>query len=314
MYYIHPGPHFLSRSISNGGLNIVKSIMQHCIDSRLLFCVIQMKTRAWYQNVFIFFPNTAFKMNAVYKAHFQTLSYSRKLVVTRMKREPTGCDRLSSFFCNEALLLPSSRQTSLSRLIVPSPGFTRNIHVLTDDDIRDISSNEIRRITKSSFAGYQEGFTCVAVNCPSCNHASSTTIKDANNDLGKLYINLRTGYSFCTQCFLSGPWSNLAKYIQALDVFQLKSEKAKSCKGTDMKSFDRPHIKCDSFLSGPPRIAQHLSLYTDTTSMTEANEMKGLWNLAQPIHSLSEETLGPFLDKLRLGVGRRTQISVVIGC
>ncbi len=174
------------------------------------------------------FQNTAFKMNAVCKAHVKTLSYSRKLVVPRVKREPTRCDRLSSFFSNEALLLPSSRQTS--GLIVPSSGLIRKIHILTDGDIRDISSNEIRRITKSSLAGFQEGFTCVAVNCPSCNHASSTTIKDANNDLGKLYINLRTGYSFCTQCFLSGPWSSLSKYIQALDVFQLKSEKAKSSK------------------------------------------------------------------------------------
>ncbi|XP_046460713.1 twinkle mtDNA helicase-like [Daphnia pulex] len=220
-------------------------------------------------------------MNAVCKAHVQTLSYSRKLVATRMKREPTRCERLSSFFSNEAVLLPSSRQTFLSRLIVPSPGLIRKIHILTDGDIRDISSNEIRRITKSSFAGFQEGYTCVAVNCPSCNHASPfTTIKDANNDLGKLYINLRTGYAFCTRCFLSGPWSSLSKYIQALDVFQLKSEKAKS---------------------SPPSIAQHLSQYTGTTSTTEANEMKGLWNLAQPIHSLSEETLGPFLDKLSLG-------------
>jgi hypothetical protein len=257
-------------------------------------------------------------MNAVCKAHVQTLSYSRKLVATRMKREPTRCERLSSFFSNEAVLLPSSRQTFLSRLIVPSPGLIRQIHVLTDGDIRDISSNEIRRITKSSFAGFQEGYTCVAVNCPSCNHASPfTTIKDANNDLGKLYINLRTGYAFCTRCFLSGPWSSLSKYIQALDVFQLKSEKAKSSKWADIKSSDRSHIKCDSchsFLSGPPSIAQHLSQYTCTTSTTEANEMKGLWNLAQPIHSLSEETLGPFLDKLSLGVGRRTQTSAVIGC
>lgn len=34
--------------------------------------------------------------------------------------------------------------------------------------------------------------------------------------------------------------------------------------------------------------------------------MRRLWNSAQPIQSLSEETLVPFLDKLRLGVGRRS--------
>lgn len=60
------------------------------------------------------------------------------------------------------------------------------------------------------------------------------------------------------------------------------------------------------YLSGPPGITQHLSQYTPTASTAEANEMRQLWNSAQPIHSLSEETLVPFLDKLRLGVGRRT--------
>ena len=58
------------------------------------------------------------------------------------------------------------------------------------------------------------------------------------------------------------------------------------------------------FFSDPPSITQHLSHYTPTTA--ENNEMRRLWNSAQPICSLSEETLVPFLDKLRLGVGRRS--------
>jgi hypothetical protein len=185
------------------------------------------------KRVFFSFGTQRSKMNAVCKAHLQTLSYSRKLVATRMKRETTKFDKLSNFSCNEVLLkLPSSQTSLLSRLIAPSAGLTRNIHVLTDVDVYDISSNEIRRIAKSRFGGFQEGFTCVAVNCPSCNHPLSTAAKNASNDLGKLHINLRTGYSFCTQCFLCGPWSSFAKYIQALDVYNLiKPEKAASCKG-----------------------------------------------------------------------------------
>ena len=185
------------------------------------------------KRVFFSFGTQRSKMNAVCKAHLQTLSYSRKLVATRMKRETTKFDKLSNFSCNEVLLkLPSSQTSLLSRLIAPSAGLTRNIHVLTDVDVYDISSNEIRRIAKSRFGGFQEGFTCVAVNCPSCNHPLSTAAKNDSNDLGKLHINLRTGYSFCTQCFLCGPWSSFAKYIQALDVYNLiKPEKAASCKG-----------------------------------------------------------------------------------
>ncbi|XP_057372006.1 twinkle mtDNA helicase-like [Daphnia carinata] len=214
-------------------------------------------------------------MNAVCKAHFQSLNYSRKLVVNRMKREPTRFGRISSFN-NQVLLLPSSHM-SFSKLNVPSSATTRRLHVLADEDRYDVSSTEIRRVIKSHFGGYQEGFTCVTVNCPSCNTLSSTT-KEASNDLGKLHINLRTGYSFCTRCFLSGPWSSLASYMKALGVSKLKSEKTKTC---------------------PPSITQHLSQYTPTTA--ETNEMRRLWNSAQPIHSLSEETLVPFLDKLRLG-------------
>ncbi|KAI9561434.1 hypothetical protein GHT06_012391 [Daphnia sinensis] len=216
-------------------------------------------------------------MNAVCKAHFQSLSYSRKLVVNRMKREPTSFGRISSFN-NQVLLLPSSH-TSFCKLIVPSSATNRSLHVLADEDRYDISSAEIRRVIKSHFGGYQEGFTCVTVNCPSCNTLSSTT-KEASNALGKLHINLRTGYSFCTRCFLSGPWSSLASYMKALGVSKLKSEKTKT---------------------SPPGITQHLSQYTPTASTAEANEMRQLWNSAQPIHSLSEETLVPFLDKLRLG-------------
>lgn len=174
-------------------------------------------------------------MNAVCKAHFQSLSYSRKLVVNRMKREPTRFGRILSFN-NQVLLLPSSH-TSFSKLIVPSSATTHSLHVLADEDRYDISSTEIRRVIKSHFGGYQEGFTCVTVNCPSCNTLSSTN-KEASNDLGKLHINLRTGYSFCTRCFLSGPWSSLASYMKALGASKLKSEKTKICKGTDIKSFD----------------------------------------------------------------------------
>lgn len=166
----------------------------------------------------------------MYKAHFHSLSYSRKLVVTRMKREPAKFDRLSRF-CNDLLLVPSSHH-ALSRL-VPSSGHIRNIHLLADEDKCDISTSELRRIVKSRFSGYKEGFTCVAVNCPSCNQLSS---KESSSDLGKLHINLRTGYSFCTRCFLQGPWSSLDSYLKALEKFNPKSEKTTS-NGTDIKSF-----------------------------------------------------------------------------
>ena len=158
------------------------------------------------------------RMNALCKAHFQSLSYSRKLVVTRMKREPTR-------FCNELLLIPSSH--SMSRL-VPSFGHVRNIHLLADEDKCDISTSELRRIVKSRFSSYKEGFTCVAVNCPSCNQVPS---KESSSDLGKLYINLRTGYSFCTRCFLQGPWSSLDSYMKALEKYNPKTASNK----TDIK-------------------------------------------------------------------------------
>lgn len=169
-------------------------------------------------------------MNAVYKAHLHTLSYSRKLVITRVKREPPRFNRLQSI-CNELLLIPSSSHQTLSRLIMPSCGHVRSIQLLADDDKCDISANEIRRIVKSRLRGYKEGFTCVAVDCPSCSKLSS---QESKNDLGKLYINLRTGYAFCSQCFLQGPWSSLNSYLKALETCNLKSEKPTSNKGTDI--------------------------------------------------------------------------------
>lgn len=169
-------------------------------------------------------------MNAVCKAQLKTLSYSRKLMVTRMKREPIPRFNRLSNVLNELLLIPSSHHHETSTSIL-SCVHIRSIHLLADEDKCDMSANEIRRIAKSRFGGYKEGFTCVAVNCPACCAHSS---KESNNDLGKLYINLTTGYSFCTQCFLQGPWSSLTTYLKASENRNLKSEKLATSNGNDI--------------------------------------------------------------------------------
>ena len=195
-------------------------IRQRCITSRLYLCDF-IQTNASRVVAGCYFFCTAFEMNAVYKTHLLSLSYSRRLAGARMKRELAKLDRPN---CFEPSSIPSNL-AALSRL-TPNVCHARNVHQLVIEDKCDVSANEIRRIVRSRLSGFKEGYSCIAVNCPACSHSSS---RESSSDLGKLYINLRTGYCFCTQCFLQGPWSSLEVFLKALETSNPKSEKA-SCK------------------------------------------------------------------------------------
>lgn len=166
-------------------------------------------------------------MNAVCNKvhHLNSLSYSRKLVLNRAHREPTRCNSHFTLIQNQSIISRINPYPKTVSKVLPNSTFTRTIHLLTDDDKCSIPTHEIRRLVKSNFKSYKEGFTCITINCPSCGVVPS---KESKSDLGKLYINLRTGYCFCTQCFLQGPWSNLNTYIKAVEMSNLKSEKASS--------------------------------------------------------------------------------------
>lgn len=162
------------------------------------------------------------RMNAVRKSCLLTLRYSGNKKFTSVKSEPSSGMRFTS--CRNDLV------TSHSRVYTMFHTPHRRVHVLTNDENCSISSVEIRRTVKSQFGGYEDGHTCISVECPSCKERLSNSA-DSANKIGKLQINLRTGYTFCTSCLLQGPWSSLQSYFKVLHSYSLKLEK-NECKRT----------------------------------------------------------------------------------
>ena len=93
----------------------------------------------------------------------------------------------------------------------------RSIHALSDVSVTKVSTAEIKRMVKTHFRQCQEGHTCISIDCPSCqvNHKNT-------GSLGKLCINLKTGYSFCTHCYLQGPWTSFESYLKSFPKPDIK--------------------------------------------------------------------------------------------
>ena len=108
----------------------------------------------------------------------------------------------------------SLKLTRCSSLKVPRASHVpsrRYVHVLNEDDISNVSLPEIKRSIKSHFDGFSEGNACLSIECPSCKEKQAS--KEA---VGKLCINFKTGYCFCTLCQLQGSWSLFNGYLNSL--------------------------------------------------------------------------------------------------
>lgn len=154
-------------------------------------------------------------MNIVRKSCLFTLRHSGNKKFNSVKSEPTVGAR--SVCCGNNLV------TSHPRINASFHVPNRRIHLMTNDENISISPVEIRRTIKSQFGGYEDGHTCISVECPSCKRRP-TESSYAQNQKGKLHINLRTGYAFCSSCLLQGPWSSLQSYIKVLDSYHRKLE------------------------------------------------------------------------------------------
>jgi len=235
--------------------------------------------------------------------------------------------------------------TSLHRLLNTSGGgaaaapLGQIIHgvnkVSNNDDIHlTIEAGEIRRAVKSRLGGrYREGHTCITTDCPSCSAAAAKRRIAGSNgsssmqplgDLGELQINLKTGYTFCTSCFHQAPWPRLYLYLTAVGRCDTKSSAEKiNRKDSESSRVKHTHIwmplipLCFCFcycsftflLDGQPDIDKFLTPYT-STSKAEADEMRLVWDSAQPVRTLPEETLLPFLRNLHLQVSKFDAVSV----
>ena len=95
----------------------------------------------------------------------------------------------------------------------------RYIHMLQNDDHINITAEEIRKAVCSALFhnNPQEGHVCYSIDCPSC--------KEHSKNPGRLKINLTTGYTFCTSCFLHGPWSSMDSYLKNLKKYRANPKK-----------------------------------------------------------------------------------------
>lgn len=174
---------------------------------------------------------------------------------------------------------------------------TRHVHMLKTDDNKNFSPDEVRRAVKAQFASSsQEGHTCFSIDCPSC--------KETSSNPGKLNINLTTGYTFCTSCFLHGPWSGLASFLQSFQEHQTNPKRT-PCKISlfiglpcHFCQFLKNWIYC---VIDPPSLSDYLSLDLAVPG-NEAKQIAKLWSAAEPVSHVPKELLQEFLAKLNLQV------------
>lgn len=133
----------------------------------------------------------------------------------------------------------------------------------------------MKKILRSHLKSLTEGHTCLAAECPQCRNPEGQ---------GRLTINTRTGYCFCTSCGLQGSWTDLSAYLKMKE---------------DTKS---RHGKADG-----PDLGNFFSL--TRPSQRDHEEMLQVWNTAQPVQSGQESKLNTILHNLNLeGLSLKTLV------
>ena len=98
----------------------------------------------------------------------------------------------------------------------------RLVHDISDDQVGRFSYSEVKKFVKNYYRSVSEGHACLLVDCDSC------AGKNGGVPNGKMTVNMKTGYCFCTHCHLHGPWSRFEEYLKARGSVPKNSGKCKS--------------------------------------------------------------------------------------
>ncbi len=126
---------------------------------------------------------------------------------------------ITKFHDNHAVTSPAGHPL---RCCLPLPSSAshvsvRRLHQLRGEDVPNVTASEMKKILRSHLKSLTEGHTCLAAECPQCRNPEGQ---------GRLTINTRTGYCFCTSCGLQGSWTDLSAYLKMKEDTKSRHGKA----------------------------------------------------------------------------------------
>ncbi|KAL3229879.1 hypothetical protein MRX96_023506 [Rhipicephalus microplus] len=80
--------------------------------------------------------------------------------------------------------------------------------ILSTNDVAPVTVSKIKKVLKDNAVGFDEGYTCLKITCPICQHDPSIT--EVHKSLSPTaFINVRTGLFTCYNCHVVTSWRNL---------------------------------------------------------------------------------------------------------
>ncbi|GLH01763.1 Uncharacterized protein GBIM_07826 [Gryllus bimaculatus] len=83
----------------------------------------------------------------------------------------------------------------------------RDFSTFSVEPTQTLSVSQVKKILKNNNIAFSDGYTCLHVECPVCNHISS------QKSDSKVYVNKKTGFAVCFNCGYTSHWDSLEKVL-----------------------------------------------------------------------------------------------------
>ncbi|XP_077517974.1 mitochondrial DNA helicase isoform X1 [Amblyomma americanum] len=95
--------------------------------------------------------------------------------------------------------------------------------VLNATDIAPVTVSKIKKVLRENSVGFEEGYTCLKVLCPICQHDPSCA--DTHKTAPAMaFINVITGLFICYNCHVVTSWRNLQDYFAIEEMAELREK------------------------------------------------------------------------------------------
>ncbi|KAH8026217.1 hypothetical protein HPB51_017143 [Rhipicephalus microplus] len=100
--------------------------------------------------------------------------------------------------------------------------------ILSTNDVAPVTVSKIKKVLKDNAVGFDEGYTCLKITCPICQHDPS--IAEVHKSLSPTaFINVRTGLFTCYNCHVVTSWRNLQDCFAIEKTPELRERLAADC-------------------------------------------------------------------------------------
>uniref|UniRef100_A0A131YVV4 DNA 5'-3' helicase n=1 Tax=Rhipicephalus appendiculatus TaxID=34631 RepID=A0A131YVV4_RHIAP len=100
--------------------------------------------------------------------------------------------------------------------------------ILSTSDVAPVTVSKIKKVLKDNSVGFEEGYTCLKITCPICQHDPSIA-EVHKSQTPTAFINVRTGLFTCYNCHVVTSWRNLQDCFAIEKTAELRERLAADC-------------------------------------------------------------------------------------